>query len=808
MSKTVHKDRNDKTKSTIKSTSSTIHASSKEAAAVVKRKIAKENGIHSTDEKKSDKKLSTAPIKSNLNGKSDKLDKTDRKHETKVKVESKIANSQNGKSVKKVPSIDRLDKKSVKKMSTVEKRDPKRPKDKLSSSSDKDSLETKVVRVVKTTTESPTKSKTVSKRAAPIKASHAIAKSSVAAVSTVTAAATTAAVAATISTKNVMNQVHNVTVLSPPPVRRDSLPVKIEIEEPKNDVAIEEQRSRETHSSLPRSRTRTRTLDGNEIVLLRPKPTVIESPTSKTISVAKNGSVEPNDNVLVDIKPPISFEVMLNNENKVKPLEKKPELVAEKSLPENRIKTSQTRESLNVDVGLDKSDKESDAYEDDFDSYESDFESDVSNEDDKSENDEDESQEDTSISSGESESDDNVVSTASKHPFETGHSMDNSEFDSGSFELKVLSARSRAQNSHETIAVPRYEQQHDSGIENCSNTIGGNALIVTPNGQMNSLDLNNKTFDNISDIEIEGVNSLDTNNSNTNKSSSGNSTKTKPKPKPKPVKSRLVRRGEELLSKITLDMMNYVLFDFKPIPYELFMKIYGSSNTTQAAVQTHNDRHDQECQSDQIATHTSWTQYPIVFYTEHMKRADFDHYRNGCGSVIDEQQINKHNENMNRTCENSLSLIRSMSSKKNSTNASTDDNESLAKLNIDYGNLNRFLLESEMTLSRILNTHVQKKVYSLKEPTLPVSNGYFILKPTFPTNFANERVHRTFAINSLPGFLFTLHYDNTCQLNVMALWNLSKLSEPVCLLSVWSKVLCVEIHPKIRDIVFAGLDDG
>lgn len=781
----MHKDRGDKLKSTTKSTTSTTNGSSKEGATAVKRKIAKENGVHSIEEKKSEKKH-TSVSKSNANANSEK------KHESKTNVDSKSVAIRNGKTVQKVPSTERsdkkLEKKPDKKVSSIEKRDQKRPKDKLSSSSDRNSSEAKTLKASKSSESSSSKTKTVSKRQAPLKASHAIAKSSVAA----TTAVVTTAAAAAVSTKNVMNQVHNVTVLSPPPVRRESVPMEVEIEEPRTQEV--------TRSALPRGRTRTRTLDANEIVLLKAKPTVVELPTSNAIATATSRTEtvsEPNrnDSVMVEIKPPISFEVLLKNETKSKPPEIKVEKVAEK-LVENGIKTKKNDkidDRPKTTVSVDKNDKEPDDYEDDFESYESDFETDISNEDDE----DDESEEETSISTGESESDDNVVSTASRHPFETGHSIENSEFDSGSFELKVLSARSRVQNGLESAAASRHdhqmEMQNDSGIEN---TVVGNALIPTHNGQMNSLDLNNKTFDNISDIENEGINSLDTNNSN--KTSSGKTSKSKPK-------SRAAKRGEELLSKITLDVMNYVLFDSKPIPYELFMKIYGGGNTTQVAVQTHNDRHDQECQSDAITTQTSWSQYPITYYTEHMSRSDFDDYKNGCGSVIVEQRIDKFNENLNRTCENSLSLIRNMSLKMNATE---DEMDNSTKLNIDYSHLNRFLLESEMTLSRILNMHIQKKYRGLKKPILPISNGYFTIKPSFGTSFANERVQRIFAIDSLPGFLLTLHSDNASSLNVIALWNLSKLSEPVCLLSAWSKILCVEIHPKIRDIVFAGLDDG
>lgn len=863
------------------------------------------------DEKKSDKKPAiTSNSKQNIAN-----DKP--KHQTKMKSEGKAATIQ---AAKKVLPVEKTD---PKRSTQTEKRDQKRgASDKLKSNTSKESksktvsketvkstkpkdsptidsvtlkLASKMVRPPQAAESSSTKNENVSKipTKAPIKASHAIVgakpivqttapapaptTTATAAIKASTTTATAVAVAATatavtvpaFSTKNIMNQVHNVTIQSPPPMRREIVSIDEKPPEPPRNIDASEQR---------RGRTRTRTLEAAEIVLLRPNSTITErsiaQPTQLTVPSPPQPTIV-NTNLVnlttqieaapvlkaslesakVEIKPAVSFEVMLKDkaqDNDTKNLDqnkKKPNQIADANVMDQKIHKT-TNEIVDAAVN------ESDNYEDDFESYESDFETDVSNggegeeeEDNESDASANDDQQDE-ISTGESDTDnENVISTASKHPFETGHSLEN-EFDSGSFEMKVLSARSRVQHKSEhndnrgggvggtaaSHSEHQHEMQNDSGIENCSNTVGV-ALIATHNGQLNSLDANNKTFDNISDIEIEGAAiSLDTiNAANLN-----------PNPSPNPIphpntnktmavnklnepnqkqKSRLERRGEELLSKITLDVMSYVLFDFKPIPYELFMKIYGNSNTAQVAVQTHNDRIDQECQCDTIAMQTVWSQCPITYYTEQMSRSDFDDYKNGYGTAVtptdDASQANSDtstNENLNRTCENSLNLIHKMAVQ---TNVATDKsraddvNETFGKLNIDYGHLNRFLLESEMTLARILNIHnVNKRVRNLNESSLPISNGYLTLQPSFSgaassaTAVANQKIERTFAIDSLPGFLFTLHSDNESKLNVLALWHLSKLNEPVCLLSVWSKILCVEIHPKIRDIVFAGLDDG
>lgn len=915
----IAKPRSDKSKIATKSSSTKAEHSQNAkteaalAAATTKRKNAKDNGAqHSLDEKKSDKKQTTTSSSKLGSKQIIPNDKQKQKLQTKIKSDGKAATMQ---TAKKVLTVEKADPKRSTQAAT-EKRDQKRSSDKIKSNTEKDSKSKSVSKeAVKSTqpkqvamtndlatlkvaskmakpqvVESSAKIEIVSKiPKAPMKASHAIgggakviaeptvsppvataaaaapivkATAAAAAVTTAAAAAATAT-ASILSTKNVMNQIHNVTIQSPPPMRREIVAIDEKPFEPR-PVEASEQR---------RGRTRTRTLEAAEIVLLRPntssgmEPSIIAQPalmpTLVNHNLANKTQIEAApilnagiEKAMVEIKPAVSFEVMLNDKGQDDDTKN---LSQNKKMPKQNVdanvaadhKTHGTANDIAVDAV-----NESDNYEDDFESYESDFETDVSNgggegeeeeeeESDASENDE---QNGISISTGESDTDnENVISTASKHPFETGHSMENGELDSGSFEMKVISARSRAQHKTDTVTVGgatsvaalhsehQHEMQNDSGIENCSNTVGI-AVMATHNGQMNSLDANNKTFDNISDIEIEGAAiSLDTMNAanlipnpspnrnpnaNTKSMAVSKSIETKPIPK---QKSRLERRGEELLSKITLDVMNYVLFDFKPIPYELFMKIYGNSNTVQVAVQTHNDRIDQECQCDKIAMQTVWSQHPIAYYSEHMTRSDFDDYKNGYGTVAPTMDADSQNncdastnENHNRTCENSLNLIHKMAIQANvATEKSRCDDamENVGKLNIDYGRLNRFLLESEMTLARILNMHnVKKRFRSLTESALPISSGYLTLKPSFTaataSAVANQKIQRTFAIDALPGFLFTLHVDNESKLNILALWHLSKLNEPVCLLSVWSNILCVEIHPKIRDIVFAGLDDG
>lgn len=455
--------------------------------------------------------------------------------------------------------------------------------------------------------------------------------------------------------------------------------------------------------------------------------------------------IERIDSSIVEVRPPISFEVKLEDST--------------------GASNQNSRQKIQND---------SEEYEDDFELYESDFETDIS-----SGGQDDSSATHSTIGSGDSETDENVVSTASKHPFDMGTSIDNSEFESGSYEMKIIH---KYQNTAPRFGNQQTEQQNDLGIEKSSNV--PNSLNC---GQLNSLKLNSKTTDNISDIEIEIGNSLD---ANSNKKFGTIKTKTK---------SKLSKRGVELLHKITLDIMDYVLFDFKPIPYELFMKIYGRNNMTQVNVQTHNDRVDQECQCDKLLIETSWTQCPITFYTKNISEIDFNDYKKGSGRCIDSFFPEQCDGTLNKTFEHSLNIIQN-------TLPGIDYNKrKINLLTINFEELNGFLVECELTLAHLHQTKTRKM--HLRKSDIPISLGFFELSLSSICN-GSEKVERIFSSSSLPGFLFTLHREMGTNLDIIALWSLSVVKVPTRLLSVWSHVVCIAVHPSIKNVIFAGLHDG
>ncbi|KAJ8938556.1 hypothetical protein NQ314_011445 [Rhamnusium bicolor] len=73
------------------------------------------------------------------------------------------------------------------------------------------------------------------------------------------------------------------------------------------------------------------------------------------------------------------------------------------------------------------------------------------------------------------------------------------------------------------------------------------------------------------------------------------------------------KRGEEILNMIRLDTCSFTLFDLPPVPYEIFIKNYGRSNTIQTAVQTNEDYISEEIQTEDITNNSRWTQFPVCF---------------------------------------------------------------------------------------------------------------------------------------------------------------------------------------------------
>ncbi|XP_059612363.1 cytoplasmic dynein 2 intermediate chain 1 [Phlebotomus argentipes] len=193
-----------------------------------------------------------------------------------------------------------------------------------------------------------------------------------------------------LSKNNVMNRVHNVTVSSPPSQRKTEV------------------------SHLPRDRTRTRTLEPEEIVVLKKKT----QKDPESASDERDSSISES----ITVKSAVAFEVKFDDEKKLRDEKKE-----KKDSPDDQEYN----------------------YEDDFESYESDFESETSSKDDNKSLDCPE--EDKSDSADESAS-----TTPTTSPELAQHSKDEErKLDSGNYELRIQRERS---------PLDHIEEQNDSGV--------------------------------------------------------------------------------------------------------------------------------------------------------------------------------------------------------------------------------------------------------------------------------------------------------------------------------------------------------
>lgn len=219
-----------------------------------------------------------------------------------------------------------------------------------------------------------------------------------------------------VAEKNVMNTVHNVTVASPPSVRKEQTNHQLSKETlPKE----QEKTNPQLMETLPRERTKTRTLEPEEVLILKQSKDS-QKTTTLADSSAVSAKIEHKPSI---IQEPVAFEITFD-----------------KAASSPKIDSSS------------KSPKEDEDYEDDFDSYESDFEteSSVSSQ--------------TASTSSQSEDDSNSTAspTESQSAFSPKKLDETRDFDSGTYELKGVAEKVQLDSIDEREL--HSEGQNDSGF--------------------------------------------------------------------------------------------------------------------------------------------------------------------------------------------------------------------------------------------------------------------------------------------------------------------------------------------------------
>lgn len=494
-----------------------------------------------------------------------------------------------------------------------------------------------------------------------------------------------------ISKSNVMNKVHNVTVSSPPVKKKDVFGDRI------------------NHEESNRERTKTRTLEPHEVVILRNIQDATRSnPEPASSREMSLDSMEQSIVVVEKVKNPVSFEINFGS----------PKIKSEKRKSESEL---------------------DDDYEDDFESYESDFES----------------------------------GSSSKHSSDLSTSPTLSEDDELCDNSHLELPNSPHQN---TVDIVRDESKLDSGNYDLH---GGLVIKDKRENPMNSIE------------EDSGIDNF---------RSKASSLHSSPPPPAiavyeLPIASRMLtqfdKRGQDLMKKIHLDTINFQLFELKPMTYEYYMKIYGNIHSIQNSTQTNEDVLSQDTQTDDYHIKSTWTQFPPRFSNLNADYIYSKHYYEEKRGVGDGDDINDFNTN--RNTESFLMY--------NKLSKSVFTVKSLPT--IDHDRLNMLLQRSSLIIFEIIDRK-RSKTKQLQKTNLKLSYGYNVLQvsgkiPTYGV-YTNHMIPYTFV---------TVHEsmlkDYT---HVASVWTVSDQSRPIQNLSSWSRISCIEIHPMLLNVVFAGLNDG
>uniref|UniRef100_A0A1B0DDE8 Uncharacterized protein n=1 Tax=Phlebotomus papatasi TaxID=29031 RepID=A0A1B0DDE8_PHLPP len=235
-------------------------------------------------------------------------------------------------------------------------------------------------------------------------------------------------------------------------------------------------------------------------------------------------------------------------------------------------------------------------------------------------------------------------------------------------------------------------------------------------------------------------------------------------------------RGDELMKKISLDIMTFSLFELKPIPYDYYMKVYGQGNTAQISTQTDNNELDQDTQTEENETESIWTQCPPTFSKEIL--------HGGMGLSYHEEQMGVGRDTRRTQQFSNLNQI--------------------SLHHIDYESLNQFLQKSAVAVASIVQKKLEGK--TLKASTIPSSTGYYNLSLDHEI-FKNYQISRIFTDREIPNVLVTVHHLHDAAqeplsfAHLMGVWNILDPKYPMKILTSWNRakdtdvvILCTDFE--------------
>lgn len=236
------------------------------------------------------------------------------------------------------------------------------------------------------------------------------------------------------------------------------------------------------------------------------------------------------------------------------------------------------------------------------------------------------------------------------------------------------------------------------------------------------------------------------------------------------------KRGQQLISMIKLDAVNFTIFDLPTVSYDDYIKNYGRGSSVQASVQTGEDDVFEEVQTEVVGEVNKWTQMPNKFST-------FQHDAEGFWA--------------NYQCEY-LGV-----GEQTPAETSPGNEVRLAK----------FLKNSSELMVQLLAEKRLNHMEGVRKNTndIPFSRGYLQFN-TSEELFKNTTVSKVLVVPGKMSQILSVHRRVKEELDltgsIVCIWDIADLEAPRRAFGAFGEVCCAALSGVSKNYVLGGQHDG
>ncbi|KAL1460622.1 hypothetical protein WDU94_012589 [Cyamophila willieti] len=246
---------------------------------------------------------------------------------------------------------------------------------------------------------------------------------------------------------------------------------------------------------------------------------------------------------------------------------------------------------------------------------------------------------------------------------------------------------------------------------------------------------------------------------------------------------------------IKLDRTSFVIYECPPIPYEMYIKCYGRSNTQQVLVQTNDDDLDEETQTEPLVSRTKWTQCPLSFSiaaTETVERLKYE--CSGVGCV--EDNGNEISAGFRRSTETSASLYQFVEKFGQIILSLLEEEDQYGGGQSSDENLSSGIFENNTRDLKFSDQFINLRVDHV---------SYLIGRPVSHTMFCRKSDLKLITVHQSPSNKDSSSTEllNRC---ILCQWNITQPSTPLHVLVANSDVTSIVCYDP--SLVIAGMKDG